>query len=125
MDAKQFGRYQGEAIYTPEEDTHFATLTLKQMLTFALRCKTPGVRLPAQSRRQFRQTVMTSILKMFGLVNQVHTLVGNEMTPGLSGGERKRATISEAMVSRGAIDCWDCSTRGLDAGRFYLFISIL
>lgn len=34
---------------------------------------------------------------------------------GLSGGERKRATISEAMVSRGAINCWDCSTRGLDA----------
>lgn len=34
---------------------------------------------------------------------------------GLSGGERKRATISEAMVSRGAIQSWDCSTRGLDA----------
>lgn len=42
-------------------------------------------------------------------------MVGNEMVPGLSGGERKRTTISEAMVSRGAIDCWDCSTRGLDA----------
>jgi ABC-type multidrug transport system ATPase subunit len=42
------------------------------------------------------------------------------MTPGLSGGERKRATISEAMVSRGAIDCWDCSTRGLDAGMYFI-----
>jgi ABC-type multidrug transport system ATPase subunit len=48
-------------------------------------------------------------------------LVGNEMVPGLSGGERKRTTISEAMVSRGAIDCWDCSTRGLDAGKLSLF----
>lgn len=42
-------------------------------------------------------------------------LIGNEFIRGLSGGERKRATISEAMVSRGAIDAWDCSTRGLDA----------
>ena len=41
--------------------------------------------------------------------------MGNEFVRGLSGGERKRATIGEAMVSRGAIDCWDCSTRGLDA----------
>jgi hypothetical protein len=31
MDAKQFEKYRGEAIYTPEEDTHFATLTLKHI----------------------------------------------------------------------------------------------
>lgn len=42
-------------------------------------------------------------------------MVGNEFVRGLSGGERKRTTITEAMVSRSAINCWDCSTRGLDA----------
>lgn len=113
--AKEFKKYGGEVIYAPEEDTHFPTLSLKETLTFALRCKTPGVRLPDESRRQFRQKVMDAILKMFGLVNQVRTMVGNEMVPGLSGGERKRTTISEAMLGRGSIDCWDCSTRGLDA----------
>ena len=46
------------------------------------------------------------------------------MVPGLSGGERKRTTISEAMLSRGAIDCWDCSTRGLDAGTLYFKLII-
>jgi ABC-type multidrug transport system ATPase subunit len=115
ISAKEFERYKGEAIYAPEEDTHFPTLSLKETLTFALRCKTPGVRLPDETRRQFRQKVMDAILKMFGLTNQIRTMVGNEMVPGLSGGERKRTTISEAMLSRGAIDCWDCSTRGLDA----------
>jgi len=40
----------------------------------------------------------------------------------LSGGERKRATISEAMLSRGSIACWDCSTRGLDAGMSFFLI---
>jgi ATP-binding cassette, subfamily G (WHITE), member 2, SNQ2 len=41
--------------------------------------------------------------------------VGNEWIRGLSGGERKRLTISEAMTARAAINCWDCTTRGLDA----------
>lgn len=45
----------------------------------------------------------------------IFQLVGNEWIRGLSGGERKRLTIAEAMVSQGAINCWDCSTRGLDA----------
>lgn len=42
-------------------------------------------------------------------------LVGNEWIRGLSGGERKRLTIAEAMTARGTINCWDCTTRGLDA----------
>jgi ATP-binding cassette, subfamily G (WHITE), member 2, SNQ2 len=34
---------------------------------------------------------------------------------GISGGEKKRVSIAETMVARGAIGCWDNSTRGLDA----------
>lgn len=49
-------------------------LTLKETLTFALRTKTPGVRLPDETRRMFRQRVMDAILKMFGLVNQSRTV---------------------------------------------------
>ncbi len=41
--------------------------------------------------------------------------MGNEYIRGLSGGERKRLTIAEAMTARAAINCWDCTTRGLDA----------
>lgn len=42
-------------------------------------------------------------------------MVGNEWIRGLSGGERKRLTIAEAMTARSCINCWDCTTRGLDA----------
>ena len=42
-------------------------------------------------------------------------MVGNEWIRGLSGGEKKRLTISEAMVSGSSVNCWDSSTRGLDA----------
>jgi ATP-binding cassette, subfamily G (WHITE), member 2, SNQ2 len=34
---------------------------------------------------------------------------------GVSGGERKRVTIAEALVTRAAVVAWDNSTRGLDA----------
>jgi ATP-binding cassette, subfamily G (WHITE), member 2, SNQ2 len=58
----------------PEEDTHFPVLTLKETLTFAVRTKTPGVRLPEETRRNFRQEVIRTMLKMFGLVNQANTV---------------------------------------------------
>ena len=34
---------------------------------------------------------------------------------GISGGEKKRVSIAETMIARGAVGCWDNSTRGLDA----------
>jgi ATP-binding cassette, subfamily G (WHITE), member 2, SNQ2 len=34
---------------------------------------------------------------------------------GISGGEKKRVSIAETMVTRAAVGCWDNSTRGLDA----------
>ncbi|KNC96342.1 uncharacterized protein SPPG_08243 [Spizellomyces punctatus DAOM BR117] len=113
--ASEFGRFAGEAIYTAEEDTHFPTLTVKETLHFALKTKTPGKRLPDLTRREFRQKVVYMLTNMFGLTKQINTLVGNEWVRGLSGGERKRMTITEAMTARAAVNCWDCSTRGLDA----------
>ncbi|KAN0043238.1 hypothetical protein ACTA71_010878 [Dictyostelium dimigraforme] len=113
--SKEFERYRGEAIYTPEEDSHHPTLTVRETLDFALKCKTPGNRLPDETKRSFRDKVFNLLLSMFGIVHQADTIVGNEFIRGLSGGERKRLTITEAMVSSASITCWDCSTRGLDA----------
>ncbi|KAE8368151.1 P-loop containing nucleoside triphosphate hydrolase protein [Aspergillus caelatus] len=41
--------------------------------------------------------------------------VGNEFIRGVSGGERKRVSIAECIVTQGLGFCWDNSTRGLDA----------
>eukprot|EP01114_Cavostelium_apophysatum_P016393 TRINITY_DN464_c0_g2_i1.p1 TRINITY_DN464_c0_g2~~TRINITY_DN464_c0_g2_i1.p1 ORF type:complete len:1450 (+),score=441.85 TRINITY_DN464_c0_g2_i1:26-4351(+) len=113
--AKDFEKFAGEAIYIPEEDMHFPSLTVRQALDFALKMKTPGNRLPDTSRAMFRENLLNLLLKMFGLTKQIDTVTGDAFIRGLSGGERKRLTIAEAMVSQGCIDCWDCSTRGLDS----------
>jgi ABC-type multidrug transport system ATPase subunit len=52
---------------------------------------------------------------MLGLTKQMDTMVGNAFVRGLSGGERKRLSIAEQMTTSSSINCWDCSTRGLDA----------
>ncbi|KAJ3034459.1 hypothetical protein HDV00_005010 [Rhizophlyctis rosea] len=111
----EFDRFSGEAIYTAEEDVHFPTLSVRQTLNFALRTKTPGKRLPSTTSRMFIEKIRYMLTNMFGLTKAMDTLVGNEFIRGLSGGERKRMTIAEAMTARSAINCWDCTTRGLDA----------
>eukprot|EP01133_Synstelium_polycarpum_P019406 gene19406-23237_t len=95
--ADEFLRYRGEAIYTPEEDTHHPTLTVRETLDFALKCKTPGNRLPDEKKRTFREKIFTMLVKMFGIVHQSETIVGNEWIRGLSGGERKRLDAASAL----------------------------
>ncbi|KAK9762438.1 hypothetical protein K7432_011818, partial [Basidiobolus ranarum] len=115
ISAENFGKYLGEAIYCMEEDAHYPELTVKETLGFALKMKTPARRLPGISRKDFQEDFMNTLLKIFGLKKQENTLVGNAWVRGLSGGERKRMTISEAMTARSAIATWDCPTRGLDS----------
>lgn len=52
---------------------------------------------------------------MFGMKHVLNTMVGNQFVRGVSGGERKRVSIIEALASRATINAWDNSTRGLDS----------
>ncbi|KAF7723960.1 hypothetical protein EC973_001476 [Apophysomyces ossiformis] len=116
IDAHEFAKhFRGEVCYNEEEDLHYPTLTTKQTLSFALKNKTPGKRLPGESRNEFVNKVLYMLGSMLGLTKQMNTMVGNAFVRGLSGGERKRLSIAEQMTTRSSINCWDCSTRGLDA----------
>ncbi|KAG2223863.1 hypothetical protein INT45_012736 [Circinella minor] len=116
IEAVEFGKiYKGEVCYNQEEDINYPTLTAKQTLTFALRLKTPGKRLQGESSNNFIGNMIYMLGNMLGLTKQMDTMVGNEFVRGLSGGERKRLTIAEQMTTGSCINCWDCSTRGLDA----------
>lgn len=110
-------KYRGEVVFVDEEDTHFPTLTVGQTLEFALRNKVPhrSRRLKGESRQQFIETCIDVMLKMFGMSHVRDTIVGDQAVRGVSGGERKRTTISEALATRASVIAWDNSTRGLDA----------
>lgn len=116
FDAKTFEKYyRGEAVYNQEDDVHHPTLTVGQTLGFALDVKTPGKRPAGMSKKEFKDKVIDLLLKMFNIEHTRNTIVGNAFTRGISGGERKRVSIAEMMVTGATVCAWDNSTRGLDA----------
>ncbi|EUC36941.1 hypothetical protein COCCADRAFT_86946 [Bipolaris zeicola 26-R-13] len=108
-------RYRGEAVYCEEDENHHPTLTVGQTLDFALETKVPGKRPAGLSRKEFKERVISMMLKMFNIEHTRNTIVGNPFVRGVSGGERKRVSIAETMITGASLMSWDNSTRGLDA----------
>ncbi|KAI5794530.1 ABC transporter [Pyronema domesticum] len=108
-------RYRGESVYNEEDDVHNPTLTVGQTLEFALDTKTPEKRPAGMSKQQFKDNIVELLLKMFNITHTKNTVVGNQFIRGVSGGERKRVSIAEMMITKASVCCWDNSTRGLDA----------
>ncbi|KAF1943987.1 ABC transporter CDR4 [Clathrospora elynae] len=108
-------RYRGEAVYCEEDENHHPTLTVGQTLDFALETKVPGKRPAGLSRQDFKEKVINLMLKMFNIEHTRNTIVGNPFVRGVSGGERKRVSIAETMITGASLMSWDNSTRGLDA----------
>ena len=108
-------RYRGEAVYCQEDDIHHPTLTVGQTLGFALETKVPGQRAGDISKKDFKDKVIDMLLRMFNIEHTKNTIVGDPYVRGISGGERKRVSIAEMMITGGAVCSHDNSTRGLDA----------
>jgi ABC-type multidrug transport system ATPase subunit len=107
--AKQKKMYRGEVNYNMEDDVHFASLNVWQTFTFALLNKTK------KKAREEVPIIANALMRMFGISHTKYTLVGDEYTRGVSGGERKRVSIAETLASKAAVITWDNSTIGLDA----------
>lgn len=110
-----FDQYRGETVYNAEDDIHHPTLTVEQTLGFALDTKMPAKRPGNMSKDEFKKSVITMLLKMFNIEHTRNTVVGDHFVRGVSGGERKRVSIAEGMITSACVLSWDNSTRGLDA----------
>jgi ABC-type multidrug transport system ATPase subunit len=92
-----------------------------------LKTRTPGKesRIPGESRKEYQKTFLNAIAKLFWIEHTLDTKVGNELIRGVSGGEKKRVSIAEAMITRASTQCWDNSTRGLDASTALEYVQSL
>ncbi|KAI0417832.1 ABC-2 type transporter-domain-containing protein [Xylaria grammica] len=117
--------HRGEALYTAEIDVHFPMLTVGETLTFAAQARAPRHLPEGVDRMTYANHLRDVTMAMFGISHTVNTRVGNEYVRGVSGGERKRVTISEATLSRAPLQCWDNSTRGLDSANAVEFCKTL
>jgi ATP-binding cassette, subfamily G (WHITE), member 2, SNQ2 len=146
IDAREMAKtYKGEIVYNAEgvfsgfllatysipsfilDEIHIPTLTVGQTLDFALSTKTPGSkgRLPGLSRSEFNASIKDMLLRMLNITHTENTLVGDSFVRGVSGGERKRVSIAEMMTTRARVQCWDNSSRGLDASTALDFVRSL
>lgn len=114
-------------LYNPEDDLHYATLTVRDTLMFALKTRTPdkASRIPGESRKDYQKTYISAIAKLFWIEHAMGTKIGNELIRGISGGEKKRVSLGEAIVTKGSTQCWDNSTKGLDASTALEYIQSL
>ncbi|KAH8730783.1 ABC-2 type transporter-domain-containing protein [Phaeosphaeriaceae sp. PMI808] len=127
-DAKEMGkRYRSEVLYNPEDDLHYATLKVKETLKFAWKTRTPGKesRKEGESRKTYVQELLRVVTNLFWIEHTLGTKVGNELIRGVSGGEKKRISIAEAMITKASVQCWDNSTRGLDASTALEYVQSL
>lgn len=59
------------------------------------------------TRLQFVQYVARVVMAVFGLSHTYNTKVGNDFIRGVSGGERKRVSIAEMVLSASPFSAWD------------------
>jgi ATP-binding cassette, subfamily G (WHITE), member 2, PDR len=111
---------KGESIYLAELDVHFPELSVGQTLTFAAWTRENGA-----SPHLSAQAMGRDIAVLFRLLDAFDTKIGNALIRGVSGGEKRRASIAEALISNVQFQCWDNSTRGLDSLTAQQFIELL
>lgn len=112
--------FKGESIYLAELDEHLPELTLGNTLTFAASTRESIWGQPVQSPK-----ISADISVLFGLEGAYDTFMGNALIRGVSGGEKRRTSIAEALVGGAPLQCWDNSTRGLDSSTALEFVSLL
>ncbi|KAK9836509.1 hypothetical protein WJX74_001987 [Apatococcus lobatus] len=139
------------AAYVDQIDEHIAELTVRETFDFAARCQGTALRqkllqhlearekeggikpdaaldayqkansIPGQRSSPSTQYLM----RLLGLEICQDTLVGNNMTRGNSGGQKKRMTTGEMMVGAKVTFFLDEISTGLDSSTTYLIVKSL
>ncbi|KAK7349159.1 hypothetical protein VNO77_06304 [Canavalia gladiata] len=116
---------QRTAAYISQNDVHIAEMTVRETLAFSARCQGVGTRydlLCELSRREKEAKIKPNpdidvymkatttggqeanlitdyVLKILGLDVCADTMIGDEMLRGISGGQKKRVTTGEMLVT--------------------------
>ncbi|OQD86349.1 hypothetical protein PENANT_c008G07961 [Penicillium antarcticum] len=103
-----------------ESDDHFPTLTVAETLRFAIRARCGSHFAAAQI-----ETMVAQLAKLIGLENVLGTKVGDAKTRGVSGGERRRVSLAEALATCARLICLDNPTHGLDSSTAVEFMEMM
>ena len=108
------------AAYVEQVDRHLPFLTVKETAKFSHDNSTPPPTDPALHADKL--DAVTNLLALEGCID---TIIGDDLVRGVSGGEKKRVTIAEALVTNARLLCMDEISTGLDAAVTYNIIAAL
>lgn len=78
-----------------------------------------------ETREDYVREFLRTATKLLWIEHTLDTKVGNEYIRGVSGGERKRVSIAEALITRASVQGWDNSSKGLDASTAVEYVQSL
>ncbi|KAM9363915.1 broad substrate specificity ATP-binding cassette transporter ABCG2-like [Symphorus nematophorus] len=96
--------------YVVQEDVVMGTLTVRENLRFSA-----ALRLPSSVPQSEKEARVNHLIKELGLTKVADSMVGTQMTRGISGGERKRTNIGMELIIDPSVLFLDEPTTGLDA----------
>lgn len=91
-----------------QEDRLLETHTVKESVEFSAMMTTKGDKAAKNAKAQL-------MINEMGLNRCQNTLIGGNFVKGLSGGEKKRTSIANELVSEPAVVFLDEPTTGLDS----------
>jgi ABC-type multidrug transport system ATPase subunit len=127
---EQLKRLSNWATYVSQSDVHLPLLTVRETLTHAWRCrksarnKDPRVRefmerrLGAEAAARLLalgEVEVDFVLATLGLSNCADTIIGDATLKGVSGGEKRRVTLGEMLVTGANVVALDEISTGLDS----------
>lgn len=113
-------REQRDWAFVFQDDVILQTMTVREALYMSAR-----LRLPKETTEQERQNRIASLLDSMNLLKCEHTMVGDSLNRGISGGERKRLSIAMELIRNPYVIMLDEPTSGLDTYTAYSVISQL
>ena len=126
MGAKQFASLDGKVFvngeprndsafralsaYVLQDDKFFPHLTVYETLMIAAHFY-----LPSSYSQDQKEELLRTVIAVLGLEKAKHTIIGDEKVRGVSGGERRRASIAVQLITNPAVLFLDEPTSGLDS----------
>ena len=112
--------------FVDQGDVNMALLTVRETLQFALDASVADAQL-LQDREfvELSGKKVDFMLELLGLKEAEHTVLGNAMIRGVSGGQRRRVTLGEMMITNARALFLDEITTGLDSAASFDILSAL
>jgi ABC-type multidrug transport system ATPase subunit len=107
--------------YIGQTDIHFPALTVRETFDFAAKNAVPDITTLTNDTELIKmdQTRPQLLLDMLGLSECAETIIGSDLIRGVSGGQRRRSTIGEMLITNARVIMMDEVSTGLDAAVTY------